>query len=99
MSGHLAHGLSWRARSETGVIAVIVTLSATALLGATALAVDLGRLYQRRHLLQNAVDFGATPLRLGRELAIDPATERATDPEANALFTREYRKGYELPRT
>jgi hypothetical protein len=51
------------------------------------------------HLRENAVDFGATPLRLGRELAIDPATERATDPEANALFTREYRKGYELPRT
>ena len=51
------------------------------------------------HLRENAVDFGATPLRLGRELTIDPATERASDPEANALFTREYRKGYELPRT
>jgi hypothetical protein len=29
---------------------------------------------------------------------IDPTTEKATDPAANRLFTREYRKGYELPR-
>jgi predicted dehydrogenase len=51
------------------------------------------------HLAANAVDFATTPLRLGRELVIDPATERATDADANALFTRDYRKGYELPRT
>ena len=50
------------------------------------------------HLRDNAVDFKQTPLKLGRELVIDPKTEQATDPEANRLFTREYRKGYELPR-
>jgi hypothetical protein len=50
------------------------------------------------HLGENEVDFGVTKLRLGRELTIDPVTERATDESANALFTREYRKGFELPR-
>ncbi len=50
------------------------------------------------HLRENAVDFAATPLKLGRELTIDPRTERSTDPEANRLFARDYRKGYELPR-
>jgi len=50
------------------------------------------------HLGENEVDFGVTKLRLGRELTIDPVTERSTDEAANALFTREYRKGFELPR-
>jgi predicted dehydrogenase len=50
------------------------------------------------HLAANGVDFAATPLKLGRVLTIDPVTERASDPEANALFGREYRRGYELPR-
>ena len=51
-----------------------------------------------RHLDDNEVDLDATPLSRGRELVIDPATERSTDPEANSLFGREYRAGYELPR-
>jgi predicted dehydrogenase len=51
------------------------------------------------HLDENDVDFSKTPLKLGRELTLDPKTEKSTDPEANRLFTREYRKGYELPRT
>ncbi len=50
------------------------------------------------HLRENAVDYKQTPLKLGRELVIDPKTEFATDAEANRLFTRDYRKGYELPR-
>ena len=50
------------------------------------------------HLRENEVDFAKTPLKLGRELVVDPVTERSNDPEANRLFTREYRKGYELPR-
>ena len=50
------------------------------------------------HLRENEIDFQKTPLRLGRELSIDPRTERSTDPEANGLFTRDYRPGYELPR-
>jgi hypothetical protein len=44
------------------------------------------------------VDVSKTKLTLGRELVIDPATEKSTDGEANRLFTRDYRKGYELPR-
>jgi predicted dehydrogenase len=50
------------------------------------------------YVKENHVDLETTPLKLGRELTIDPRTERSTDPEANALFTRQYRKGYELPR-
>ena len=50
------------------------------------------------HLSENEVDYGVTPLSLGRVLTIDPATEKSDDPEANRLFTRDYRKGFELPR-
>jgi len=50
------------------------------------------------YLKDNAVDVSKTRLMLGRELAIDPATEKSSDAEANRLFTRDYRKGYELPR-
>ena len=50
------------------------------------------------HLAENAVDFTQTKLALGRTLTIDPAIEKSDDPEANRLFTRDYRKGYELPR-
>jgi predicted dehydrogenase len=36
--------------------------------------------------------------RLGRDLAFDPAAEKfVNDDEANALLTREYRKGFEVP--
>jgi hypothetical protein len=51
------------------------------------------------HLRDNEVDLSETPLVMGRELVVDPTTERAADAAANALFTREYRRGYELPRT
>jgi len=50
------------------------------------------------YIRENGVDLAKTKLLLGRELTIDPKSERATDDAANALFTREYRKGYELPR-
>ncbi|NCY02444.1 MAG: gfo/Idh/MocA family oxidoreductase [Planctomycetia bacterium] len=46
----------------------------------------------------DTIDFAVTKLKLGRELTIDPVTERATDADANRLFSREYRKGFELPR-
>jgi predicted dehydrogenase len=52
-----------------------------------------------KHLGENAVDTMKTPLLLGRELSIDPRTERSTDEQANRLFSRDYRKGFELPRT
>ena len=51
-----------------------------------------------QHLEENGVDFTDTPLVLCRELTVDPRTERTGDPAADALFTRDYRKGYELPR-
>jgi predicted dehydrogenase len=50
------------------------------------------------HLKANDVDFAQTKLKLGRVLELDPKTELSSDPEANKLFTREYRKGFELPR-
>jgi predicted dehydrogenase len=50
------------------------------------------------YLADQQIDYATTPLRLGRELTLDPRTERSDDPEANRLFTRDYRKGYELPR-
>jgi predicted dehydrogenase len=50
------------------------------------------------HLKANNVDFAQTKLKLGRVLELDPKTELSSDPEANKLFTREYRKGFELPR-
>jgi predicted dehydrogenase len=49
------------------------------------------------HLKENGVNFNETKLLLGQELTIDPKTELSTDAAANQLFTREYRKGYELP--
>ncbi len=49
------------------------------------------------HLKENKVDFNLTRFYLGRELHIDPRTERSDSEEANRLFTREYRKGFELP--
>ena len=50
------------------------------------------------YLAENPIDFDSTKLKLGRELSIDPRTERSTDADANRLFGREYRTGFELPR-
>ena len=49
------------------------------------------------HLAEQQINYAETPLTLGRELTIDPVTERSSDSEANTLFSRAYRKGYELP--
>jgi hypothetical protein len=49
------------------------------------------------HLKENHVDVKKTKFFLGKELTIDPQTELSTDKAANLLFTREYRKGFELP--
>jgi predicted dehydrogenase len=49
------------------------------------------------HLRENGVDFANSKFYLGQELTIDPQTELATDANANQLFTREYRAGFELP--
>jgi hypothetical protein len=49
------------------------------------------------HLKENGVDFNATKFYVGQELTIDPKTELSNDEAANQLFTREHRKGFELP--
>ncbi len=49
------------------------------------------------YLKDAGVDFATTKLSLGAELVIDPKTELSDNKEANKLFTREYRKGFELP--
>lgn len=49
------------------------------------------------HLKENDVDFDRTKFYLGAALTIDPQTELSDNAKANELFTRRYRKGYELP--
>jgi len=49
------------------------------------------------HLGANGVKLENTEYALGRKLAFDPKTERFSDDQANALLTREYRKGFEVP--
>jgi predicted dehydrogenase len=50
------------------------------------------------HLKNNKVSPDETRYRIGRKLKLDPKTERFIgDKEADALLTREYRKGFELP--
>ena len=68
-----------------------------------SLAVDNPRVKQtlesfEAHLAEQDIDYGKTPLTLGRVLTIDASTEQSTDAEANALFERDYRQGYVLPR-
>lgn len=52
----------------------------------------------RANLQGVGVKLEETEYRLGRDLAFDPATEKfVSDDEANAMLTREYRKGFEVP--
>jgi predicted dehydrogenase len=61
-----------------------------------ALADALGRMEQ--HLAANGVELAKTPATLGAVLEMDPKTERFTNnAAANALLTRQYRKGYVVP--
>ncbi len=51
------------------------------------------------NLKANNVDLDKTPLTLGMPLMVDAKNERMTGPDAaraNALLTRDYRKGYEV---
>ncbi|MDZ4852710.1 MAG: Gfo/Idh/MocA family oxidoreductase [Pirellulaceae bacterium] len=50
------------------------------------------------HLGESIIDYKLTKFKLGKTLTIDPKTELATDAEANQLFTRQYRHGFELPK-
>jgi predicted dehydrogenase len=50
------------------------------------------------HLAENGVDMKQSQYRLGKKLNINAKAERFRgDKEANALLTREYRKGFEVP--
>ena len=50
------------------------------------------------HLSSALCHLGNISYRLGRKLAINPSTESfVNDPEADAMLTREYRPGFELP--
>lgn len=60
------------------------------------LAESLGRMEE--HLAVNDVDLKKTPLSLGANLKMNPATERFIgNPEADTLLTREYRSGFAVP--
>ncbi len=51
-----------------------------------------------QHLKDNKINLDSINCRVGRKLALDPATERfVADKDANAMLTREYRKGFEVP--
>jgi predicted dehydrogenase len=50
------------------------------------------------HLKENLVPLDNTPYRVGRKLTLDPATETFVgDQIADAMLTREYRRGFEVP--
>jgi hypothetical protein len=51
-----------------------------------------------QHLKDNKIDLSTVKCRIGRKLTLDPAKEVFLgDKDANALLTREYRKGFEVP--
>jgi predicted dehydrogenase len=50
-----------------------------------------------RHLADNRVSLGRTSVRLGRELTVDPAGETLSGSDAQALLSRPYRKGFQMP--
>ncbi|HZV07853.1 MAG TPA: Gfo/Idh/MocA family oxidoreductase [Gemmataceae bacterium] len=61
---------------------------------------DAGETFERmeQHLKDNKIDLGAIKCRIGRKLVVDPAHENFPhDSDANAMLTREYRKGFEVP--
>jgi len=49
------------------------------------------------HLKQNGIKPAAAQLRVGCHFTLDPKAEVATRADCNKLFTREYRKGFEVP--
>ena len=59
-----------KGKREGGVVAIMVTLLLTALIGFAGLALDLGRLYVNKTELQNAVD--ACALAAANELVCEP---------------------------
>jgi hypothetical protein len=61
---------------------------------------DLLDVYTRtiEHLKANGVDTDKSGYTLGRKLIVDAKAEKIVgDAEANALLTRDYREGFEVP--
>jgi predicted dehydrogenase len=61
---------------------------------------DAAETFERmeEHLKDNKVNLDSVQCRIGRKLAIDPTREAFLgDKDANAMLTREYRKGFEVP--
>jgi Flp pilus assembly protein TadG len=67
-----------RQHDDEGAVAVIVALAMVALLGATALAVDVGMLYNERAQLQNGAD--AAALAVAQACATSPTGTACTSP-------------------
>jgi predicted dehydrogenase len=61
---------------------------------------DAGETFERmeQHLKDNKIALDAVKCRIGRKLTVDPGKEVfLADKDANAMLTREYRKGFEVP--
>jgi hypothetical protein len=61
---------------------------------------DAGETFERmeQHLKDNKISLDSVKCRIGRKLAMEPAKEIFLgDNDANAMLTREYRKGFEVP--
>jgi hypothetical protein len=59
---------------------------------------DLSVSVEDAHLSCVHCQLGNIAYRLGRSLEFDPKTERFKEREANKYLSREYRKGFEVPR-
>jgi Flp pilus assembly protein TadG len=68
--------------ADTGAVAVIVAFAMIGLLGATALAVDVGALYSERAQLQNGAD--AAALAIAQACATDSGSTTCVAPTATA---------------
>jgi predicted dehydrogenase len=94
--GHLSSGLAHLANASLAV-GTPARLGTRPKLAADVRQVEETFATFSEHLSANGIDADAPGLRLGRELAIDPATERTGIAEIDQLLTREYRPGWELP--
>jgi hypothetical protein len=93
--GHLSSGLAHLANVSLA-LGEPAEPAARPQLGAGRKQVDETFATFYEHLAANGVEPGAG-LRLGRELVVDPGTERTGVAGIDRLFTRDYRPGWELP--
>jgi hypothetical protein len=94
--GHLSSALAHLGNVSWQLGTVVPGVTRPSLLSDNRYVNDTFESFEQ-YVKDNKVDFNETKLSLGKELTIDPKTELSTDETANRLFTREYRKGFELP--